>query len=761
MSYHGLLTTVLAFTTGIAALVVTVVVLARSREGTQATAWILAGLSGTAGLWALALGLRVTAMSPADARFWLRAGYVVSVPLPTLGLVFALHQTRSLPVGRQPLALLAVEPLVAGLLAATNSAHGLYLDSTRMVTVGTAMTVGAVPGIGFLLHGGYCVLAGAAFVGLFVREIRRRPGPQRQLGLMLAGGATPPTVSIALFLTNSPLVPAFDTTPIWLAALSVVVLAAVRGYGLFDVSPVAHRAVFREVDDPIVVVDDEFRVIETNPAAESVFDAERGTMLGSILPSGFPPEEIVACEDRTVVTFPDERAEYEATVTDLTTDEQACVLTFRDVTDRRRVERRFRTYVEQSNDVLLVVDRDGEIDYASDAARRTFGHEPAQLAGRSVLGLIHPDDRETVTAAFQEAVEAHQAADGSCDVTMDDEGLAGSDRPTVDPRRRDESERRRFRVVTDDGGWRTAEAVVAVGQGVAGERLLINLRDVTEQQRYEQRLRVLNRVLRHDLRNDANVVAGYADLLLNEELSPAAHERVTAIRRKANRLVELGEQARAVDRTLHAASDETHPVGLADVIDCVGTRAEETYPESTVETVCPSDVYVEANDLLASAVRELVANGIEHNDTATPWVRVSASVGDEWVYVTVTDDGPGIPETERAVLDHGTETALEHGSGLGLWLVKWIVDAVDGNVSFAERVPRGSEVTLRLLPADPPEPGEQTPTSDPTEWIPTGGVRTTEDQRAGVSGDAASPEPPGSETANVDDDSLADDLTDT
>jgi Signal transduction histidine kinase len=51
--------------------------------------------------------------------------------------------------------------------------------------------------------------------------------------------------------------------------------------------------------------------------------------------------------------------------------------------------------------------------------------------------------------------------------------------------------------------------------------------------------------------------------------------------------------------------------------------------------------------------------------------------------LSVADDGPGIPDDERMVLNRATETSLEHGSGLGLWLAKWLVDASGGGLTFA------------------------------------------------------------------------------
>jgi signal transduction histidine kinase len=70
------------------------------------------------------------------------------------------------------------------------------------------------------------------------------------------------------------------------------------------------------------------------------------------------------------------------------------------------------------------------------------------------------------------------------------------------------------------------------------------------------------------------------------------------------------------------------------------------------------------------------------------------------VAVTVSDDGPGLPETEREVLTGKMSvTPLDHGSGLGLWLVRWIVTAYGGDVTYADRPNGGSDITLTLRSA--------------------------------------------------------------
>ncbi|WP_458189723.1 ATP-binding protein [Haladaptatus sp. NG-WS-4] len=68
--------------------------------------------------------------------------------------------------------------------------------------------------------------------------------------------------------------------------------------------------------------------------------------------------------------------------------------------------------------------------------------------------------------------------------------------------------------------------------------------------------------------------------------------------------------------------------------------------------------------------------------------------------ITTTDDGPGIPSEEQSVLSEGRETALQHGSGLGLWLTNWVVGKFGGELTFGANQSRGSVVTIRLPRAE-------------------------------------------------------------
>lgn len=211
----------------------------------------------------------------------------------------------------------------------------------------------------------------------------------------------------------------------------------------------------------------------------------------------------------------------------------------------------------------------------------------------------------------------------------------------------------------------------------------------------EQRLTVLNRVLRHNLRNRLTVVLSCFEMIRDAgsddaELADWADRGTTASRR----LEGLARTAGRV-QTVLAGDDPAEPIRVDPLVREAAEAAADAAPEATVDVDADPTVAV-ARPSVADAVEELVANACEHGgDTPTVAVTVEERDGPLPVAIRVSDDGPGIPEYERSVIEQGTETDLEHGSGLGLWLAYWVADRCDGELTFPADEAGGC-VELRL-----------------------------------------------------------------
>lgn len=233
----------------------------------------------------------------------------------------------------------------------------------------------------------------------------------------------------------------------------------------------------------------------------------------------------------------------------------------------------------------------------------------------------------------------------------------------------------------------------------------------TELRRRTQRVQVLNRVLRHDLRNDMTVILGYAETLLEQQVPETTHSAVETIRRKALEVTEISGKASIVTETLERAGEGRSPVELCELIRQTIDDYRREYPEGRFTWTGPKEVWADVDTTIGIVLEEVIENAVVHNDHDAPTVHVDVleqgSEGNEdRLRIEVSDDGPRIPEVEREVLLEGRETALQHSSGLGLWLVNWLVGTFGGTIAFEDNSPRGNVVSIELCCAT----GEQIPT---------------------------------------------------
>ena len=222
---------------------------------------------------------------------------------------------------------------------------------------------------------------------------------------------------------------------------------------------------------------------------------------------------------------------------------------------------------------------------------------------------------------------------------------------------------------------------------------------------YKQRINVLDRVLRHNLRNKANIILGHAAALASERDDETA-TAATTIGAAARELLSLSEQARRY-REVSTDGRPTTPVDVVSVVNEVAERLSERHPDAVIETSLPATAVVRGTQSLSLVVHELVENAIVHNDRSEPWVRVDVGRihegGDEWFSLRVVDDGPSIPKQDRRLLTGGLEEhPIRHGSQLGVWVVSSLVTSLEGKVTVEPRSPRGNVVTA-TFPSVTPE----------------------------------------------------------
>lgn len=210
---------------------------------------------------------------------------------------------------------------------------------------------------------------------------------------------------------------------------------------------------------------------------------------------------------------------------------------------------------------------------------------------------------------------------------------------------------------------------------------------------------VFRRILRHDMRNKCNVIQGHL-ALIEEQRARESTGRFDTIDAQLDRLVELGEKS----TMLGATRLDRQEFDLVDVVTDVADDVRTDHPGATIRVRASGSVRVAADPRLDFVVRELLENAITHAGPAAPNVTLTVRSPDRRTgELAVADDGPGIPDLEREVLDTGVETPLRHSQGVGLLLSKAIVTMSGGRFLVEDNEPRGTVVRV-VLPTASPSP---------------------------------------------------------
>lgn len=214
--------------------------------------------------------------------------------------------------------------------------------------------------------------------------------------------------------------------------------------------------------------------------------------------------------------------------------------------------------------------------------------------------------------------------------------------------------------------------------------------------RLNQQLQVVNRVIRHNVRNELTVALGGLDHL-REAGSVDGSDADEWLRRSTGaleRLLDHTEKLLKIESLERSAGERT----TVDPADYVAEYLRSNAPTDGVhvETDLDGSAPVRAHPLVGTVIVETIENALAHNDHDDLEVTVRVAADGDEVEVVVADTGDGIPAGELEALDCEAESPLVHGRGVGLWLVKWVTDVSGGRFAVEENSPTGAVVRVRL-----------------------------------------------------------------
>jgi PAS domain S-box-containing protein len=372
------------------------------------------------------------------------------------------------------------------------------------------------------------------------------------------------------------------------------------------------------------------------------------------------------------------------------------IATFFDITERRKAENALREsesnlaraqLIAHLGNWVWIIEKN-EMRYSEEMCR-IYGltHDQYNSTFEAFISLVHPEDREPVRRSINAALNRKEPH-------------------SID-----------FRIIRPDGVERFvhSEGEVIFDNASKPVRMFATVQDISDRKQVEEALRDAKRqaelyldLMSHDINNMNMIGMGYLELAL-ERLKLDDEGRVLL----QKPLEVLKNSSTLIDNVRKTRRAVTGELGLSRID--VGQMLEEiikVYEKAPVEGVTihytqAMDHYVMANELLKDVFTNLIDNAIKHSKKpVTVGINLSwASKGDgKYNKISIEDNGPGIPdELKDKVFNRMSRgDTRARGSGLGLYLVRTLVDSYKGNVWVEDRVPgdyrQGSRFVV-LLPA--------------------------------------------------------------
>ena len=332
----------------------------------------------------------------------------------------------------------------------------------------------------------------------------------------------------------------------------------------------------------------------------------------------------------------------------------------------------YKQLFDQSNDACVIfktINNKPKIIKANDSFKETFcGTTQESLNGTNLNELIVPEDKQ--------------------------EEAKRLDQKTINNKINEETIKRQTNTGIKTFVYRGIPLQEKKGFGI-----YIDISDRIQQQQY---IDVLQRILRHNFRNELGVIRGNSKAALSQTNTEEVTKHVKTSFEAAERLNKLIEESDIIREIINSHGNvKTTEIQLNSILETAITNTTEQFEsDPTVTLECDETMTVKASGKLQHAFEALIDNSIRHNDIKDPTVEVICrAVSDKDIQIEISDNGPGIPVGDKKIITgDGKASPLEHGSWLGLWVARWITENSNGTITVQTRRHTVGTTILITLP---------------------------------------------------------------
>lgn len=362
-----------------------VVLFIRQTRANVVGARALMVLLSALGIWDITYALFWVEAFGVPRSLWLDITYVGVVIVPTALFIFSCQVVQvGSWLNRRVIGILALQPVFVLLLMFTDPWHNLFYAGKRALNVSMILYAGPV----FWTNVAYSYTLTLVSTVLLARKWYQSQGLyRRQIGMILAGiGLT--WLNSVIFVSGLTPLPGADNTPFFFSVTALIFAYALYRYRLLDVVPVARDLLVEHMQDGLLVLDADNRLLDINPTARRAIDPQGMWQIGQPVQRdtfAFPhlvDDFLRVTETRTELSVQPrvgDRRYFDLQISPLRDDRDHFVgrlVTWRDITQRKQLEIGLEAKVAQRTAALAEANEHlQELDRLKDEFVARIGHE--------------------------------------------------------------------------------------------------------------------------------------------------------------------------------------------------------------------------------------------------------------------------------------------------------------------------------------------------------------------------------------------------